>query len=152
GAVGAMLLYPDGRIQHAGVATGIGGVAGHLYKREPGDALGESGELTFRHEVSAVTAACLVIERSKYEQVSGLDAEHLRVAFNDVDFCLKLREAGLRNVWTPHAVLYHHESVSRGSDERPARRAAFLAETELMKARWGSMLDEDPYLSPNYSL
>jgi O-antigen biosynthesis protein len=152
GAVGGLLLYPDGRIQHAGVVTGMGGVAGHAYKREPGTSWGRSRELTVRREVSAVTAACLAVERAKFDRVGGLDAEHLPVAFNDVEFCLKLREAGFRNLWTPHAVLRHHESVSRGSDERPERRAAFQAETAYMKKKWGNVLLHDPFFSPNYTL
>ena len=151
GAVGALLLYPDGRIQHAGVVVGMGGVAGHAYKREPGGSWGHSRQLTVRREVSAVTAACLAVERAKYERVGGLDAEHLRVAFNDVDFCLKLRDAGLRNIWTPHAVLRHHESVSRGSDERPERRAEFQAEVEYMKEKWKRILGHDPFFNPNWS-
>ena len=151
GAVGALLLYPDGRIQHAGVVVGMGGVAGHAYKREPGGSWGRSRELTVRREMSAVTAACLAIERAKYERVGGLDAEHLRVAFNDVDFCLKLRDAGLRNIWTPYAVLRHHESVSRGSDETSERRAEFHAEIEYMKQKWKQVLGHDPCFNPNWT-
>jgi glycosyltransferase involved in cell wall biosynthesis len=151
GAVGALLMYPDGRIQHAGVVTGMGGVAGHAYKREPGTSWGRSRELTVRREVSAVTAACLAVERSKFARVGGLDAQHLAVAFNDVDLCLELRELGLRNLWTPHAILRHHESLSRGSDERPERLAAFQAEAAHMKKKWGHVLDHDPFFSPNYT-
>ena len=151
GAVGALLVYPDGRVQHAGVVTGMGGVAGHAYKREPGTSWGRSRELTVRREVSAVTAACLVVERAKFDRVGGLDAQHLAVAFNDVDFCLELRQLGLRNLWTPHAILRHHESLSRGSDERPERLAAFQAEAAYMKKKWGQVLQHDPFFSPNYT-
>jgi GT2 family glycosyltransferase len=152
GAVGAKLLYPNGHIQHAGVVGGLFGVAGHMYKHEPQAALGAFGELTFAREVLAVTAACMLVKRRVWDEVSGLNERDLAVAFNDVDFCFRLRKLGYRNLWTPHAELVHHESVSRGSDDRPARRVGFRAEIEYMKKTWPEFLRADPYHSPNLSL
>ena len=120
GCVGAKLLYPDGRLQHAGVVIVLGGVAGHADRFARADDPGYLGRLRAVHEVSAVTAACLVIRREVFDAVGGLD-EGLTVAFNDVDFCLKVRAAGYLNLWTPFAELVHHESVSRGRDLTPAK-------------------------------
>jgi GT2 family glycosyltransferase len=152
GCVGAKLLYPDGRIQHAGVVLGIGGVAGHAFKYGPGDSLGYFSKLRVAHTVSAVTAACLVVRKKVFEQVGGLDEVGLRVAFNDVDFCIKVRDAGYRNVLTPHAVLVHHESATRGSDNDESRRERFAGEQRVMKQRWGNALKTDPYYSPHLTL
>ena len=102
--------------------------------------------------VSAVTAACLVVRRDLYEAVGGLDAEHFAVAFNDIDFCLRLRKLGLRNLYTPHAVLLHHESVSRGSDRAPAQQQRFAAEQAAFHKRWGKLLQHDPAYNPNLTL
>ena len=96
-----------------------------------------------------MTAACLLVRKSVYQQVGGLDEENLQVAFNDVDFCLKVSEAGYRNLWTPYAELYHHESQTRGADDSPEKKARFESETAYMQARWGSRLSLDPYYSPN---
>ncbi|HSC88987.1 MAG TPA: glycosyltransferase family 2 protein [Polyangiaceae bacterium] len=148
GCVGAKLLYPDDRIQHAGVITGIGGVAGHAHKYLHKDEPGYHSRLRLTHALSAVTAACLLVRRSVFDQVGGLD-ETLAVAFNDVDFCLRVREAGYRNLFTPYAVLYHHESASRGGETTPAQRARFARETETMKLRWAGTLRRDPYYSPH---
>ena len=148
GCVGAKLLYPDGRLQHAGVVIGLGGVAGHAHRFAPGNAPGYLGRLRAAHEVSAVTAACLVIRRSVFEAVGGFE-EGLAVAFNDVDFCLKVRAAGYRNVWTPFAELIHHESVSRGRDLTPSKARRFAAEYVTMQRRWGAQLLSDPYYSPH---
>jgi len=145
GAVGARLLYPDGKVQHAGVVIGINGVAGHLLYHAPGDEPGYYKHLKTPRNVSAVTAACLAMRRSVYEEVGGLDAEHLAVAFNDVDLCLKIRKAGYDIVWTPFAELYHHESASRGEDRAPADQARFNAEIAVMHARWGKALESDPF-------
>ncbi len=114
GAVGARLLYPDGTVQHAGVVVGMGGVAGHVQVGAPGDDPGYFGWLMMTREVSAVTAACLAVSRRHFELAGGLDEKNLPVAFNDVDFCLRLREAGLRNIWTPHAELVHHRIQNSG--------------------------------------
>ena len=152
GAVGAKLFYGDGRIQHAGVIVGVGGVAGHSHKYYPHDASGYFCRLHLVRNVSAVTAACLVIRRSIYEEVGGLDEEHLRVAFNDVDFCLRVRESGYRNLWTPYAELYHHESVSRGAEDTPEKQTRFAAEIKYMKRKWGDELRNDPAYNPNLTL
>lgn len=96
-----------------------------------------------------MTAACLLVQREIYENVYGLDEENLKVAFNDVDFCLKVRKAGYRNLWTPHAELYHHESISRGHEDTPEKQARFRKEVEHMQAKWGDALKQDPYYNPN---
>ena len=101
---------------------------------------------------SAVTAACLVVRREVYQAVGGLNETDLEVAFNDVDFCLKVREAGYRNLWTPYAQLYHHESVSRGADEAPEKRLRFNRERDYMLTVWGEKLRSDPFYNPHLSL
>jgi GT2 family glycosyltransferase len=151
GAVGAMLYYPDDRIQHAGVILGLGGIANHAYVGEPAGIPGHGGRARVAQAMSAVTGACLVVRKDRYQQVGGLD-ERLQVAFNDVDFCLRLGEAGYRNVWTPFATLYHHESASRGSDESGEKRERFLREIALMEQRWGRLLERDPAYNPNLTL
>ncbi|MFM2343040.1 MAG: hypothetical protein RLZZ592_2693 [Pseudomonadota bacterium] len=149
GAVGARLLYGDGRLQHGGVILlGPRGIAGHAHKFFARDCAGYMGRAMLLQSFSAVTAACLVLRRSHFEAVGGLDEQQLAVAFNDVDLCLKLRESGLRNVWTPHAELYHHESVSRGADDTPAKAERFRREVECMSRRWGTKLERDPAYSP----
>ena len=152
GAVGAKLLYPDGRIQHGGVVVGLHASADHAYAGAPGTAPGHAQQLLVRREVSAVTAACLVVRRGVYLEVGGLDAEAFPVAFNDVDFCLKLRERGYRNVWTPHARLVHHESASRGRRLGRDQKARADRELAALRSRWAAALTEDPYHSPNFSL
>jgi len=148
GCVGAKLIYPDGRLQHAGVVIGLGGVAGHAHRFAPAEDAGYLERLRAVHEVSAVTAACLVIRREVFDAVGGLD-EGLTVAFNDVDFCLKVRAAGYLNLWTPFAELVHHESVSRGRDLTPAKAKRFADEYATMQRRWGARLLSDPYYSPH---
>ena len=152
GAVGAKLLYPDGRIQHGGVLVGLHGTADHAYAGAPGNAPGYARQLLVRREVSAVTAACLVVRRALYLEVGGLDEEAFPVSFNDVDFCLKLRERGYRNVWTPHARLVHHESASRGRALRSEQKARADRELAALRTRWSGALVDDPYHSPNLSL
>lgn len=149
GAVGAKLYYEDGRIQHAGVVLGIGGVAGHAYRFWPGDSAGYMGRLLLPQRFSAVTAACMLVRRSAWQQVNGFD-ETIAVAFNDVDFCLRLGEAGWQIVWTPYAELTHYESVSRGTEE--GRAAEFTAEVDYMRQRWASSLSHDPTYNPNLTL
>ena len=151
GAVGAMLLYPDDRIQHAGVILGLGGIANHAYAGQPADIGGHGGRAKVVQQLSAVTGACLVVGRDRYEAVGGLD-EALHVAFNDIDFCLRLGAAGYRNLWTPFARLYHHESATRGSDLEGGKRERFLDEVALMQARWGERLERDPAYNPNLAL
>jgi glycosyltransferase involved in cell wall biosynthesis len=155
GAVGCKLLYPNRRLQHGGVVLGIGwpgGVAGHCFAGAPGEAAGPFGLLALARSASAVTAACLAVRRSVFEEVGGLDEENLPVAFNDVDLCLRIRERGYRNLWTPFAVLYHLESVSRGLDVEGEKARRFQREVAYMRRRWGEALDNDPYWNPNLSL
>ncbi|NEX17337.1 MAG: glycosyltransferase family 2 protein [Halochromatium sp.] len=152
GCVGAKLLFPDERVQHAGVILGIGGVAGHAHKFFHRAEHGYFGRLQLTQNLSAVTAACLLVRRELFMQVGGFDAEHLPVSFNDVDFCLRVRDAGYRNLWTPYAELYHHESASRGADDSPAKQARFGAELAWMQRRWGRRLRLDPAYNPNLTL
>lgn len=152
GCVGAKLYYSNDSIQHAGVILGIQGVAGHSHKYFDRSATGYFSRLSIVQNVSAVTAACLLVRRSVYDAVDGLNEEDLKVAFNDVDFCLKVREAGFRNLWTPYAELYHYESISRGAEDNPEKIARFNKEIEYMKKRWGDLLSHDPYYSPNLTL
>lgn len=152
GAVGAKLLYPNGTIQHGGVVTGLGGVAGHMFLGKPRTHPGYFGQLALARNVTAVTGACLMVRRHLFQQVGGLNDVDLPVAFNDIDFCLKLTEAGYGNIWTPFAELYHLESVSRGSDETPEKAARFSREVAYMRQRWGYRLDFDPHWNPNLSL
>lgn len=149
GAVGAKLLYSDGTVQHAGDAVGPGGLADHMHSRIGRDEPGYMGRALVAQEVSAVTAACLLTRRDLFLDLGGFDAENLPVAFNDVDFCLRVRERGLRVIWTPHAELYHHESVSRGRDKSAERKAQALAEIAYMRMRWAHCLEHDPYYNPN---
>ncbi|MFB3916102.1 MAG: glycosyltransferase [Terriglobales bacterium] len=144
GAVGAKLYYPNRTIQHGGVILGLGGVAGHAFKRFPWWHRGYFDSLSRVKNYSAVTAACMMVRRDVFEQVGGFD-ENLSVAFNDVDFCLRVREAGFRVVWTPYAELFHYESASRGFD-------LDTHEVRYMQKRWGRKLTEDPYYNPNLTL
>jgi glycosyltransferase involved in cell wall biosynthesis len=152
GAVGARLWYPNMTLQHAGVILGVGGIAAHAHRGMPAGREGYGGRAGLIQSFSAVTAACLVIRKSIYEQVGGFDGVHLQVAFNDVDFCLRVREAGYRNVWTPYAELMHHESATRGKDLSPEKRARFEREVAYMRERWGELLENDPAYSPNLML
>ncbi|MCA3322965.1 MAG: glycosyltransferase family 2 protein [Roseomonas sp.] len=148
GAVGAKLFFPSGRIQHAGVILGPRGVAGHDYLFAGGEDEGQQDDLLLLRQVSALTGACLAVRRDAYLAVGGLDEQRFRVAYNDVDFCLQLGAAGLRNVFTPHARLRHHESASRGSDFSSARFALWEAERDAMREKWGAALDDDPFFPP----
>jgi glycosyltransferase involved in cell wall biosynthesis len=154
GAVGAKLYYPNGNIQHAGIVTGLGidRVAGHFCFRAPRSYAGPFGQLLLAREVSAVTGACMVVRRSVFLEAGGLDQVHLAVAYNDVDFCLRLRRLGYKNIFTPFAELVHHESATRGSDLSPQKRERFLKEVEYMKQQWADVLLCDPYFNPNLSL
>ncbi|MEM8645615.1 MAG: glycosyltransferase family 2 protein, partial [Pseudomonadota bacterium] len=152
GCVGAKLYYPDDTVQHAGVVLGLGGVAGPGQKGAARAAAGYFGHLRVVRTVSAVTGACLAVRKSVYEEAGGLDEESLAVAFNDVDFCLTVARLGYRNVWTPHAELYHKESHSRGAEETPENEERFAAERAHMKAKWGEALINDPHYSPNLTL
>lgn len=155
GPVGAKLLFPDRTIQHAGVVLGLGGLAGaagHAHYKFPESSMGYCGRISLTSNFSAVTAACLAVRKELYLKVGGLDEENLRVAFNDVDFCLKLGELGYRCVYAPDAVLYHHESATRGPEDNPEKKARFKQESDWMRARWGALIDNDPYYSPNLTL
>ena len=152
GAVGAKLLYPDDTIQHAGIVLGIGGVAGHGNKHGRPPHHGYFGRTGLTSSWSAVTAACMVVRRDAFLEVNGLDQTVLKVAFNDVDFCLKLKAAGYRNVLTPFAELYHHESATRGYEDSPEKRARFRAESDYMRRRWSEWLRNDPAYNPNLTL
>ena len=153
GLCGAMLYYPDDTIQHAGIITGLGGYAGHSHKYHKRDGSGYMFRLATVQDFSAVTAACLLVRTAVYDELHGLD-EEFTVAYNDVDFCLRVRDAGWRIVWTPYAELYHYESKSRGSDENdPAKKARFDAEHERLYAVHGrENILHDPYYSPSLSL
>ena len=151
GAVGAKLLFADGRVQHGGDTVGPGGCANHLHHLLPGDAPGYMHRAVLAQDLSAVTGACLLTRRSLYLSLGGLNERDLAVAFNDVDYCLRLREAGWRVVWTPYAELYHYESVSRGRDVTPAKRARADREVAYMTARWGHVMRHDPFYNPNLS-
>lgn len=151
GAVGALLYYPDDTIQHAGVILGLGGVANHAYVGKHAGYAGHGARALVAQNLSAVTGACLVVRRSVYEQVGGLD-ERLQVAFNDIDFCLRLVSAGYRNVWTPFAKLYHHESASRGVEDTEQKIRRFQDEAHFMEKTWGELLQHDPAYNPNFSL
>ena len=151
GTVGPRLLYPDGTVQHAGVVLGVGGVAAHLFAHRPRGYLGPGGRAVLEQDLSCVTAACLVTRRGIYEGVGGLD-EEFPVAFNDVDLCLRIRQAGHRIIWTPAVELIHHESATFGSHNSPARQAQFAKDCAMMRDRWGPILDNDPYYNPNMSL
>lgn len=149
GAIGAKLYYPDGRIQHAGVIAGIGGVAAHAFCKFPGKHPGYFARMMLVSNYTVVTAACLLVRKRIFEEVAGLD-ENIAVAFNDVDLCLKIHAAGYRNAWTPYAELIHHESATRGRDSDPVKIARFRREHAYMRARWGGL--EDPCYSPNLTL
>jgi glycosyltransferase involved in cell wall biosynthesis len=152
GCVGAMLYYPNDTIQHAGCVLGIGGVAGHVFKNQPRGSDGPFNRARLAQNYSVLTGACLVVRKRIYEEVGGLDEADLAVAFNDIDFCLKVRAAGYRNLWTPFAELYHHESASRGADNTDEKATRFRREAETMTRRWGDTLLHDPAYNPNLSL
>lgn len=148
GAVGARLLYPDGRIQHAGVVVGIGGGAAHAHRLLRPDDPGYFRRHALPQFVTAVTAACLVVQRSRFEAVGGLDEANFAVAFNDVDLCLQLNSHGWQSFYEPRATLIHHESVSRGLDQDPVGAARLASELAALKSRWGTDKATDPFHHP----
>jgi len=152
GVVGARLWYPDDTIQHAGIVLGIDGIAGHVHRYLRRDNMGYCGRASLIQSLSAVTGACLLVRKSIYQSLGGLNETELPVACNDVDFCLRVRQAGFRNIWTPYAELYHYESASRGLDDTPEKLARSHREINYMKQRWGSALLDDPAYSPNLTL
>ncbi|CAN5371657.1 hypothetical protein BH09PSE6_BH09PSE6_05030 [soil metagenome] len=151
GCVGARLWYPDERLQHGGVLLGIGGIASHSHKFLARGAAGYFGRAVLPQQLTAVTAACLMIRKTVYQEVGGFD-EQLAVAFNDIDFCLRVVEAGYRNIWTPASELIHHESASRGVESSPEKVDRFNREVEFMTKRWRTALLSDAAYSPNLTL
>lgn len=152
GAVGARLYYEDGTIQHAGVVVGLGGIAGHTFVGYPHDAPGYFGRIQMAQDYSAVTAACMMVKKSVFDEVQGFD-ERYAVAFNDVDLCMKIREAGYLIVYNPYAELNHYESKSRGYEDTEEKVQRFNSEIALFQNRWRDFLEKgDPYYSPNLTL
>lgn len=152
GVVGAMLYYPDDTVQHAGVIIGLGGIAGHAFSKYKRGEMGYMGRLSYAQDLSAVTGACMMIRREVYDQAGGMD-EDLAVGLNDIDFCLKVRQAGYLIVWTPYAELYHYESKSRGINENKKDRIRTEQEKNIFCTRWADLLKKgDPYYNPNLSL
>ena len=149
GCVGAKLYYSNDQVQHGGVILGLGDVAGHAHRLAGRDDDGYHGRLKLVQNYSAVTAACLLVRREIYESVGGLEEKHLTVAYNDVDFCIRVRAAGYRNLWTPYAELYHHESISRGEDDTPAKKARYDKEVAYMQHKWKAQLSDDPCYNPH---
>lgn len=152
GIVGVKLLYSNGTVQHAGVIVGLSGCADHLHRGLGRDEPGYQGRAVTTQSLSAVTGACLIVRRSLYRQLGGLNERDLAVAFNDVDFCLRVREAGYTVIWTPHAVLYHHESATRGRDDTAEKVARANREIEYMRHHWRDLIANDPAYNPNLSL
>ncbi|WP_239661781.1 glycosyltransferase family 2 protein [Aeromonas hydrophila] len=151
GVVGAKLYYGNGLIQHAGDAVGPGGCADHLHNGLSANDSGYQRRAVSAQELSAVTAACLLTHKDLYLALGGLDETHLPIAFNDVDYCLRVREAGRRIIWTPFAELYHHESISRGKDVSTQQQRRAKSELRYMKRRWACVLNHDPAYNPNLS-
>lgn len=152
GICGAKLYYPDNTIQHAGVIVGLGGLAGHIFMNFPRDAIGYFAKCKLQQNLSAVTAACLMVKKEAFDKVNGLE-EDLKVAFNDIDFCLKVREAGYLVVFNPNVELYHYESKSRGKDDTVEKRKRFDSEVAYMQNKWKNILENgDPYFNKNLDL
>jgi hypothetical protein len=150
GVAGPMLYYPSDQIQHAGVLLGVGGVADHAFRTAERGQAGYFSRAALEQDYSCVTAACMVVRREVFEQVEGFDVG-LPTAFNDVDFCIRVRRTGARIVWTPAAELYHHESLTYGSHNSPQRAAQFESDALIMQGLWGDILDRDPAYNPNLS-
>lgn len=152
GCVGAKLLYSDTRIQHAGVVLGYGGGAGHAHKNFPRFHTGYLKRIVATNNYSAVTAACLLVKRANFDAVNGLNEKDLSIAFNDVDFCLKVKGLGVNNVYCAEAELFHHESVSRGLDISPEKAARFKRELAYLQKTWSDFIENDPAYNPNLTL
>ncbi|WP_271251631.1 glycosyltransferase family 2 protein [Pseudanabaena sp. Chao 1811] len=150
GAVGSLLLYPDNTVQHAGVILGMGGLADHCHKHFKQDSINYFGQIQTINNYLAVTGACLMCRKEIFYEVNGFE-EELSVAFNDIDFCLKIIEKGYRNIYLPHVKLYHHESKSRGHDDTPEKLKRFNAEIKYMQTKWKKYIDYDPCYSPHLS-
>ena len=155
GAVGAKLYYPDNQIQHAGVFIGLGGSAGHNHKGHPRESGGDLYRLCTTQNFCAVTGACLMVKASLYKALGGLDAKNFAVAYNDVDFCLRLRAKGCLNVMTPFAEGYHYESKSRGDDTKSGgeKQARYEAEKQRFCQKYKKLIETgDPYYNPHFTL
>ena len=152
GAVGVKLIYPDNTIQHAGCVIGIGGIAGHMFVDMPANRTGYLHKASILQDMSAVTAACMMMKRSAFEEAGGF-TEKLSVAFNDVDHCLKVRENGSLIVYDPYVQLYHMDSRTRGAEDSEAKIRRFQEEIEYMRCQWIDILKKgDPYYNKNLSL
>lgn len=152
GAVGAMLYYPDNTVQHAGIILGIAGVAEHAHKGYRRGEFGYAGRMTIAQNLSAVTAACMMVPRKIWDEMQGLD-EAFAVMYNDLDLCMRIRKAGYLIVWTPYAELYHYESKSRGKEDSPEKRKRANGEIDRFMAKWGTEIEKgDPYYNPNLTL
>jgi len=152
GVVGAKLLYPNNKIQHAGLILGTMGippVVGHAFRNLPDHTINYFGMVDVVRNYSAVTGACMLTKKSLFEEVGGFDEKNLPIAFNDVDYCLKLRKKNFLIVYTPYAVLYHYESVSRGYEDTIEKKQRLFREADYMRKKWGEILDNDPYYNPN---
>jgi len=152
GAVGAKLLYPDNTVQHAGVIIGIQGVAGHSHKYFHDKSVGYFYRVAVAQNISAVTGACLLTKKEIWKEVGGLDEENLKIAFNDIDLCLKIRKAGYEIIYTPYSRLYHYESKSRGAEDTPEKQERFIKECRTMLERWGTNQIPDPFYNVNLTL
>lgn len=152
GAVGAKLIYGDGTVQHAGVVLGIGGGAGHAHRHFLSQDPGYHGRSSLIQNFSAVTGACMMFRKALWSEVCGMDEKNLAIAYNDIDFSLRLLEKGYRNIWTPYALLYHYESKSRGYEDNIEKQERLAKELRYMKERWGRFLDNDPMYNPNLTL
>jgi O-antigen biosynthesis protein len=150
GVVGAKLVYPNGTIQHAGVVVGLGGIAGHIYRKRPAKTPGYLGILKVPHEVTAVTGACIAIERTKFEAVGGFDAENLPIELNDIDLCLRVAERGWSTLWTPESTLCHREFGSRDIGPDPSK--TYSKERSYFRERWQHIIRDDPHFHPGLSL
>jgi GT2 family glycosyltransferase len=152
GVVGAKLYFGDDTIQHAGVVVGMGEVAGHVNVHVPGNNLGYMGRLVCVQNFSAVTGACMMVRKEIYQSIGGLD-EDFPLCYSDVDLCLRIMQAGYRNVWTPDAELYHHESKTRGLDDTPEKHARYRAEVARFKDKWAKFYAiGDPHYNRNFRL
>lgn len=151
GAAGPMLYYPSDLIQQAGVLLGVGGVADHAFRNEVRGETGYFARAALEQDYTCLTAACLLVRRATFEAVGGFD-DTLPTAFNDVDFCIRLRRTGMRIIWTPTAQMYHYESATFGAHDSPGRAGQFDTDVDVMRGRWRAILDNDPCYNPNLSL
>ena len=146
-----MLYYPSSAIQHAGVILGVDGLADHAWKHWPRGYAGYFGRGVLEQDLSCVTAACMLVRREAFEAAGGFD-ESLPIAFNDVDLCIKIRQTGARILWTPTVEMYHHELLTLGRHDSPARRDQFRRDVAMIQSRWRDVLGADPAYNPNLSL